>query len=718
MRTIYPMLHSSYKLNWEFAEAQKATAGIMSGSVSTFTLSNVYWLLGVLEALNRNSAVDQLEYVASTTLPAVQEKLSSSLGDAKNAEGGLPTEIVDMAAEYLKSKRSLAGRLGIIAEKLNKRIEELGSMKAGSEEDSFRVKIESMTDDYLHNSEEVATYLSGARNNSEQRWKKMKKAMKRAQQAIQAVDPRNKGNLLGFGLKQMIFGHNSRQAPVDFRPLVDNLVEQLNNMCEQVIDIVIEHVDELIGTPNAVSSLKESFLELDVIKALQQRFSLAFFIKAKQRDPLLHDGNLHSFLRKKAAEFCSAAVHDKILSRSGDMQTVEAIKSLIETNLDEVRIAWQKKTAEKLQDFFGDQFVHLMNDLQGGSRKTAPYSLKAMLAAYLQHIVNTSKLQQDEESQKELYRFIKDLKYKTNSLHSLWVRLARQNDPEELGTEAARHVERRRQRELSRRDAKITWKLGKPNRPMPVTQLPGAYVEKEQLYDAKVHLFIFTVEESIAEMRKALRQTFQLDVYRQPGSFPDLFSAVALVAYKSGALQRANTPDGAPHENIRAAAQQLRALTASQIAHYYCNDEQSRKIECLLGEPIDQYVARVKNENYRGDTLCLFFLSAYFERAFRLWLPGVGSILFRPRNADRANMHLACAFQLMLSANKPEKLAADYSPVWFPVQMSPRRVRFNESINEIRELPMTDDDRAARITSDEEPLAAMKRGQKRPRNER
>ena len=88
----------------------------------------------------------------------------------------------------------------------------------------------------------MSKYLEGTRRGSDARWSRMSKAMKRMQQGTQAIDPRNKGNALGFSLLPMIFGHNSRKAPIDFAPLRDELEVQLDAMLQKVVDLVIENV--------------------------------------------------------------------------------------------------------------------------------------------------------------------------------------------------------------------------------------------------------------------------------------------------------------------------------------------------------------------------------------------------------------------------------------------------------------------------------------------
>ena len=255
MRAIYPMLHSSFKLNWQFAEAHLHTEGDLSGSVRTFELSNMPFMLGILETLNRSSLVGQLKHIASTVLPGVHEKLKSSLADAKNGEGGLPEELVNKAAKFLKGKRSLDGTIGTSAAELVKHVEK----SFGSDvEQSIRAQFDSFVKDYIETGEEVTQYLIETRTKSEPACVRALSAMKRMQQAVQTVDPKNNGNCLGFGLQLVVFGHNSRQVPISFAPLVIELELRLAELLEKVVDHVIEQVESSSSSGSSSSSSSSS----------------------------------------------------------------------------------------------------------------------------------------------------------------------------------------------------------------------------------------------------------------------------------------------------------------------------------------------------------------------------------------------------------------------------------------------------------------------------
>jgi len=754
MRTIYPMLHSAFMLDWEFAERQRETVGPLSGSVKTFELSNVHWLLGILESLNRESLVQELKQVATVHLPQLREKLHLSLKDAKNELGGLPEALVGKAASILKSKRYLDSQLNSVAGELAAKVHELGALSEGAEETSLRLKINSIVHDFVMAGPEVQEYLNKGRAVSDSRWGKMSKAMKRIHQAVGAVDPRNKGNTLGFSLVPMIFGNNSRHVPMDFERLEQEVDGCLKTMLEKVIDLVIEHVDQLIGLGDQSPStrvLKESFLELDVTRPLQHRFDLPFFIKVGHRDQLLNDGKLNPFLKRQAASYGTKAV-ERVILRANPPDSVLGIKNFIEERREPVRGAWQRILKENIQSLFSEQFIKLMNDLtnfKGESKRTKHYSLRSMLAAFLQHIVRTDTMQKSSVLQTQLSTLIKDLAYKTDALRSLWARLDGQDDPCKLGAASARHVERRRQRERTLRHAKVIVTLRAPTRAMPVTDLQPSHKRKDRViceaisstYEQKF-IFIATDEEQVAPLRAELRGAYKLDMNHSPGNLSDLFSVLALVAYKGDQLKSARDPNDPArsltmNEHIAFAAEQLRAIVVAEMAHFIRVDSRAAMLAKVICEKSEDYIARLSAGGYKGDLLCLYFFARHFQRAFRVWAPGVGSFLV-PAGDEPGHARTKCAYQLMLAAEEPNveagsAPAASYKPIWFPIvwQKAPTastsrasspgpstpstaghaspsgsRVSFS-NVDVVREFSITDDEAAARVTDDPNTLARL-----------
>jgi len=692
MGAIYPMLHSSYTLNWECAERHKETEGDLSGSARVFELSNVHWLLGILETLNRQSLTDQLKHIATTELPALRDKLSDSLQDAKNADCGLPDWLVQRVTKFLKSKNSM---IEMAANKLSKSIHELkgGGASSSATRPSFRQQLDKLVSEYVTEGEEVANFLRQARQHSDERWARIDKQLKRIRSARAAVNPRNNGTHPGCPLLPLIFGSNAQCVPFSFEPLVAQLQAVLEAMLEAVVDLVIEQVDQLIGSGEtagtaaggaaglaSIASFKESFVTSEVIRPLQKRFSLHFFVKANQRNLMLIDGKFDEYLRKHAAHLETVALNSRMLRRSFEHASLAGIKTLIKDNREAVREEWQSQLAKEVQRFVDKQFSSLLSDLTS-SNKT--YSVKKMLTAVLQHIVNTNDLQKDEQLQRDLRGFIEGLGYQTNSLRSLWARLDGPFDPCKLGEASARHLERRRQREQMTRQARGTLKL----QSAPKRTLTDVHIDGEDLRQSRPlnvssisNLFSASDDDKADSMRNSLRSKYSLDVFAldQQEEWTalglDLFSAAAIVAYDSEALKQCARDPSSPDaeltmkEHVHFAAMQLRALVASQLAYYYRTDERAQKLS-FLGEPVTAYVERINlssgADQYRGDLLCLWALAHFLKSSFRVWIPGRGSVHIPFDNSRRA----VSAYQLMLIANPPDGSppAGHYRSSWIPL---------------------------------------------------
>jgi len=161
-----------------------------------------------------------------------------------------------------------------VANQLNESTEKL--FKGADVNTSFRAKVDSLVDKFFTDGEEVQAYLDKAAIASGKRWGEMDKKMKRFQQAAQAVDPKHKGNFLGFGLLPMIFGNNSRSVPFDFERLVTDVEEVLEALLEKVVDLVVEHVNMMIDpsgsslllTNPAAVVLRESFTHRSISKSI------------------------------------------------------------------------------------------------------------------------------------------------------------------------------------------------------------------------------------------------------------------------------------------------------------------------------------------------------------------------------------------------------------------------------------------------------------------
>jgi hypothetical protein len=545
IRTIYPMLHYSYKLNWNQAMRDMATQGALSGSKQAFELSNVDWLLGMLQTLNRQGLVDQLKRIATVVLPALREKLKDRLENAKNSPGELSANLVDKATKKLKGHRALDRAIGIKVAVLNERISELGHQRSDASTSSgavssIRLELEQFIVKFMIESREITTHLDRGRVSSQLHWNQMSPHMKAFQSAYNAVDPSNDG----VPLFEAIFGNNSRQVPFSFGSLVSDIAKKLTDMRESVVDMVIEQVDGLLlgggATTCELASLRDSFVTSDVIKPLEDRFSVNSFIKTNQRDYLLNNNKLDEYQKRYAAQQAQVAIKNKILSRSSEQRSAADIRRLVQDSREPVREEWRKLLSDGIRNFVGAQFFHLTNDLQFTTKQRRSCTVKRMMTAYLKHVVTTAKVQQNGGLQQDLSAFIHSLARKTDSPRSLWARLDGQSDPRELGIPFARHVERRRQREQTEKLAQGAVKLGDPNKPMPVIALSGEAISTSRTLHIAAHsdLFQITSMDKVGAMRAMLRDKYNLEVVRRNNTGSDLFGAVALVAYTSLTLEQ------------------------------------------------------------------------------------------------------------------------------------------------------------------------------------
>jgi hypothetical protein len=711
MMTIYPMLHSSYKLNWEQAMEDVEAQGDLSGSAEVFELSNVYWLSGILEALNRQGLVDHLKRIATVVLPALREKLKDRLADAISSPDNVPASLVEKANKMLKS-RACGGQFGLKVEKLNEDISKLGHLRVGTSSSSddptsIRLKLDQLIEKFMAEGPEITTYLDQGRARTEHYWDKLSLHMSTFQAAYNAVDPTSNG----AALLETIFG---RQVPFSFASLLDNIDEKLTSMREIVVDMVIKQVDELLlsratpGEASSIASLRDSFVTSDVIKPLEDRFSVTSFMKAKQRrHHLLINGKLDEYLKWYAAQQAQAAIKNKILSRSSEQRSAAEIRQLVLDNREPVRKEWRKLLSDGIRNFVGGQFVHLTSALQfPPNKKRAMYTTKRMLSGYLEHIVTTAKVQQNEGLQHDLSAFIESLAYKIDCLQSLSGRLDGPHDPHQLGIAFARHVERRRQREQTEKVAQGAFKLGDPDKPMPIVALSGEKLDTPRLLQIATHvthsdLFPITPSDAVDAAKAMLPSKFNLKVVE--GFEGNLLDAVAFVAYTDETLaQKARDPEDPNREHtrdehIKFAASQLRAVAASHLAQYFSTDLRVESVKLVLDESITDYVARISGA-YCGDVLCLWALAVHFQRAFRVWVPGSGSILI-PAGRLRYSRDV---FHLMIIADPVQRRppAAHFSPTWYPVEQLSRKAWICGSAN-VPQLPATDDDLASRNTSDE-----------------
>lgn len=453
-RTIYPMTHTAFKLNVEHAEAHKEQAEAI------FSTSNVYWLLGLLEALNRDGYVRELEHIVTVALPELRAKLQSSLNDVAALNAGsvtLPEPLVKLAETWLKQTRNRESAFGLVHDKLEKKV---GTLTTGTE--SYRAQLGTMVRDFMEQDETVQRFLEKAETNQPDSCRDLLERIRKKSygSALKAIDPRNKGSFRSLEIMPVAFGSKNNQVSIDFQPLIDELEAKLEEVKEVVIAQIVSSVDEAmsdagIDTDMSVSILRESFATSDILSTMTQRFRN--FFSARQHAVALKNGQPAEYFKKQAVQCRVKALNAKVLSQhrqSMDDQGVQGVCTRIESNLQATRAEWKRLVTSVLEDFVGEQFAMLHTDLIGHKGL-----LKSLLRGFLQHVVQTSRMQRDDELQQHLRRFLRELQQNTNRAHAMWTRLVKRDDPEQLGRAAAQHVERRRLRQMIERRASSGSKL-------------------------------------------------------------------------------------------------------------------------------------------------------------------------------------------------------------------------------------------------------------------
>jgi len=554
---------------------------------------------------------------------------------------------------------------------------------------SYRRQISDIIRTFMQ--EHGKAFLTSNTANANERWEKMQKSLNRFATAVRVIDPRYKGSFQGYPLLPVCFGGkaNRREVDIDFEPLLTSLNEKLQDLLEDVVEnVVVKGVDALLLADKSHIStliLKEGFIESDVLKPLKQRFSVhGFFKHASQgiqaaREPALINNQVNKYLRREAAKQLEVAVTRQILSKNTTARSLEDIKKLIADGREPARQQWLESCQNTIEGIVIGQLDGLCKALMYHTGRTKAISVQALLTSFIQHIVNADAMTKNAPLQTNLRRLINLQSQKTDSLHSMWARLDKPEDPAKLGEAAARHVELRRMRELTVQAAKsIRHFVGHPDRPMHSQGLHPQHSTLDRMFNLDDTSQVFALGEldKLISLSSELQSRYGLDMCRRSASagFEDVFSAVALVAYKSTTIRRARDTAHEHvqdlNEQIKLAGLQLRAVTAAEISTYYSYSKRLDKCQTitrLLGEGIEAYVDRVRSAAYSGDLICVFFLARFLKRNFRVWLPGAGS-LFIPHNYRSENGRSAYNLILTAESTTGGTAAATYEALWFPTQ--------------------------------------------------
>ena len=668
-RTIYPMTHTAFKLNVEHAEAHKEQAEAI------FSTSNVYWLLGLLEALNRDGYVRELEHIVTVALPELRAKLQSSLNDVAALNAGsvtLPEPLVTLAGKWLKQTRNRESAFGLVHNKLEKKVETLST---GTE--SYKAQLGTKVREFMEQDETVQRFLEKAETNQPASCHDLLERIRKKSygSALKAIDPRYKGSFRSLEIMPVAFGSKNNQVSIDFQPLIDDLEDTLEEIKEVVIAQIVSSVDEAmsdagIDTDMSVSILRESFATSDILSTMTQRFRN--FFSARQHAATLKNGQPAEYFKKQAVQCRVKALNAKVLSQHRALG-VQGVCTRIKSNLQATRAEWKRLVTSELEDFVGEQFAMLYNDLVGHKGL-----LKSLLRGFLQHVVQTSRMQGDDELQQHLRRFLGELQQHTNRAHAMWTRLIKRDDPEQLGRAAAQHVERRRLRQMIERRAYSGSKLLGEIRPQRMPPLELMAADKPCTFEL-AHTFAAGDLDQVSSLNNQVLTNYKRGMCKT--GRPDLFSAFAMVVWGKRVIKEQFGKDkhGKPIKWLDAltiVAKQLRALCICQLGHWSRKPGRGDKLFTVSREPVQQYIARLESGDYNGDAFCLWQLAAHFMQNFVLWLPGSRTPIFFPGLPDvKTAHHLVVAADEKPTTDNP---AASFSPCWFHFE-DDRKIKFDAS---------------------------------------
>merc|ERR1740130_642726 len=114
------MAHTSITLNWQHSAAHPDDAQRIK------THSNVPWLLGLVDALNRDALVDALRRLATQVLPELRDELQGSIDDALDSQ--VPERLLQVASNLLKTSKKRGDNLFTnVLDELAKNVESLAS---------------------------------------------------------------------------------------------------------------------------------------------------------------------------------------------------------------------------------------------------------------------------------------------------------------------------------------------------------------------------------------------------------------------------------------------------------------------------------------------------------------------------------------------------------------------------------------------------------------
>ena len=218
MRAIYPMAHTSITLNWQHSAAHPDDAQRIT------THSNVPFLLGLVDALNRDALVDALRRLATQVLPELRGELQGSIDDALDSK--VPERLVKVASNLLKNSKKRGDNLFTkVLDGLAKNVESLASAGT-STGTSIRAKIVENPAHAFFGDQAgpVKNMLRQAEVSQGVRFTNLRTKLNLTATALSAVNPKYMGVYQGGQIVPLVLGSTHGQVNVNFSPLVETLV--------------------------------------------------------------------------------------------------------------------------------------------------------------------------------------------------------------------------------------------------------------------------------------------------------------------------------------------------------------------------------------------------------------------------------------------------------------------------------------------------------------
>jgi len=481
IRAIYPVMHTSLLLNSDFREKNRDKAD------QVLAKSGVYWLLGRLEAINRDAIVGSVRRLAKEALPTLYAQMRSTLDRAKSGGGQVPERLLRSAQTMPQDARNLR------AENLDKACNFLLT--------TLTKKLDEMVDDFVgisesdaadNGSNEVSKVLAEAERLQPKQWKALKKMG--AKGLSQALHPCSKGKAQGVELLPVVFGLSPpyNLITINFEPLFDAVECCIGrfrrDLLENIVEAIGQMADDAVGSDsniirrsaggsgsggsgggarnsgdsrgragngagvggsgghnggdsgrtsngpallqpdsNKVLSLMCSFQE-NVESSLARRLSVGkFYYTGKSEANLKQKPQVLVEMQKRAAQACVAALRKTTL-KVQPSPSFDATCTLVEESFVACRKEYREELARSARKLLAKQVKRLRDDLTGKGGLLRKFFLE-----FLKYVIVRDTLEKSSKVFLDLRKLLEAVENQANKLHVLHLQAGEVADPAELG---------------------------------------------------------------------------------------------------------------------------------------------------------------------------------------------------------------------------------------------------------------------------------------------